>query len=125
MKKTLVLVLVLIMALTACLAIACTPEDKPDPTPTPATATIKSVIADGKNNVKATVSGVVFAKSAEGYFIYDEVGMYVLGTTTAAIGDQVEVAGTVMKSGSRFFIKNATVTTKATAQTLPTATAME
>lgn len=125
MKKTLVLVLVLIMALTACLAIACTPEDKPEPTPTPSTATIKSVIADGKNNVKATVSGVVFAKSAEGYFIYDEVGMYVLGTTTAAIGDQVEVAGTVMKSGSRFFIKNATVTTKATAQTLPTATAME
>lgn len=126
MKKTLVLVLVLIMALTACLAIACKPEKKPDPpTPTPSTATIKSVIADGKNNVKATVSGVVFAKSAEGYFIYDEVGMYVLGTTTAAIGDQVEVAGTVMKSGSRFFIKNATVTTKATAQTLPTATAME
>lgn len=126
MKKTLVLVLVLIMALTACLAIACKPEKQPDPpTPTPSTATIKSVIADGKNNVKATVSGVVFAKSAEGYFIYDEVGMYVLGTTTAAIGDQVEVAGTVMKSGSRFFIKNATVTTKATAQTLPTATAME
>lgn len=125
MKKTLVLVFVLIMALTACLAIACTPEDKPEPTPTPSTATIKSVIADGKNNVKATVSGVVFAKSADGYFIYDEVGMYVLGTTTAAIGDKVEVAGTVMKSGSRFFIKNATATTKATAQTLPAATAME
>ena len=121
MKKALVLALVLIMSLTACLAIACTPEDKPDVT---TATTIEQIIADGKNNVEVTTSGVVFAKTSAGYFIYDKASLYVLGTTDAVVGDKVEVTGTSMKTGSRHFIKNAKATVKANNQTLPTATAM-
>ena len=75
--------------------------------------TIFDVAKNGKKGTSYTFDGVVFATDAQGFYLNDTTcSIYVVSTQTVAVGDQVEVTGTLSLEGG--FNKPSVTATSAT-----------
>ncbi len=119
MKKRLITLLLIVMCLALVLS-ACQPNG-PE-TPDVELKAITSVLTDSKNNDDVKVSGVVYGKVSNGFYMSDsETGrIFVLGGDNVNYGDKVTVTGKFNLINNMPQIKNSVVTVEQSGQTANT-----